>query len=200
MRLDYIKEKLLFLQDKLNKLKSEAPVGLFLNPIINKDEVDNIEMTKGIKLPPDYKTFIMEIGNGCTGPEYGLLPLQESMIDFKLNTKPQINLSIPFSYSENWNEDWIFDIDWENGERPDDVLLDNYMNTTHISGCLQICHIGHGCTYLLVVNGCEYGNIWTDDRADYGGINPLLNKEGMKVTFIDWYINWLNEKTGSPPT
>jgi hypothetical protein len=45
----------------------------------------------------------------------------------------------------------------------------------------------------LVVNGEEYGNIWTDDRASDAGIRPsyeLSNKE--KITFLNWYELWLD--------
>jgi hypothetical protein len=45
----------------------------------------------------------------------------------------------------------------------------------------------------LVVNGQEYGNIWTDDRGSDGGIYPSMelgNKE--KINFLDWYELWLD--------
>ena len=67
------------------------------------------------------------------------------------------------------------------------------MDTKRISGCLQICHIGHGASYLLVVNGKEKGYIWLDSRQDYGGLSPELNEKGEKLTFEMWYTNWLNE-------
>ena len=93
-----------------------------------------------------------------------------------------------------WNEDeWIDAIDWDGGERPDDEVLEKYMSTNHITGCLQICHIGHGATYLLVVNGEEYGNMWLDGRIDYGGLKPLLNEKGERVSFISWFTEWLDE-------
>lgn len=193
MNINYIKEKLDFLKANPGKLNTIIPKEFFLNPVIPESEVFSIENNNKIKFPEDYRDFIMKIGNGCIGPDYGLLSLQESMIDFKLRTKPAIDLSIPFPYSESWNEDWIFDIDWDGGERPDEDQLNPYMDTSHINGCLQICHIGHGCTYLLVVNGSERGKIWTDDRADYGGINPLLDDNGLAISFERWYLDWLEE-------
>ncbi|WP_286862469.1 MULTISPECIES: hypothetical protein [Sphingobacterium] len=193
MDINLIKEKLRFLQDNPNKLNKITPKEFFLNPPIPESEVFYIERNLRIRFPENYRGFITKIGNGCSGPNYGLLSLEESMIDFKLKTKPAIDLTMPFSYSESWNEDWVFDIDWESGERPDENQLNSYMDTGHIHGCLQICHIGHGCTYLLVVNGIEYGNIWTDERPDYGGITPLLDTNGLRVSFEDWYTNWLKE-------
>ena len=90
-------------------------------------------------------------------------------------------------------KEWIESIDWDRGERPSSAALMEYMSINHINGCLQICHIGHGATYLLVVNGEEYGNIWLDERTDYGGIEPLLNEKGERVSFISWFTEWLDE-------
>jgi hypothetical protein len=116
------------------------------------------------------------------------------MIDFKFRDKPVIDLSIPFPYTEAWNKkEWIESIDWDRGERPSSAELMEYMSVKHINGCLQICHIGHGATYLLVVNGEEYGNIWLDERTDYGGIEPLLDNKGGRVSFISWFTEWLDE-------
>jgi len=185
---------MLFLLAHPDSLKSIVPKEVFINPTISEDEVSEIEKRNNIILPKGYREFITKIGNGCIGPDYGLLSLQESMKDFKLRDNPAINLSKPFPYNEKWNEDeWIDAIDWDGGERPDDEVLEKYMSTNHITGCLQICHIGHGATYLLVVNGEEYGNMWLDGRIDYGGLKPLLNEKGERVSFISWFTEWLDE-------
>ncbi|MBO1883813.1 SMI1/KNR4 family protein [Capnocytophaga sp. Marseille-Q4570] len=194
MQIDDIKKKMLFLLAHPNTLKSIVPKEVFINPTISEEEVSEIEKRNNIILPKDYREFIIKIGNGCIGPRQGLLSLQESMFDFKLRDNPAINLSKPFAYNEKWNEDeWIDAIDWDGGERPDDEVLEKYMSTNHITGCLQICHIGHGATYLLVVNGEEYGNMWLDGRIDYGGLKPLLNEKGERVSFISWFTEWLDE-------
>ena len=194
MQIDDIKKKMLFLLAHPNTLKSIVPKEVFINPTISEDEVSEIEKRNKIILPKDYREFIIKIGNGCIGPRQGLLSLQESMFDFKLRDNPAINLSKPFPYNEKWNEDeWIDAIDWDGGERPDDEVLEKYMSANHITGCLQICHIGHGATYLLVVNGEEYGNMWLDGRIDYGGLKPLLNEKGERVSFISWFTEWLDE-------
>lgn len=194
MQIDDIKKKMLFLLAHPNTLKSIVPKEVFINPTISEDEVSEIEKRNKIILPKDYREFIIKIGNGCIGPRQGLLSLQESMFDFKLRDNPAINLSKPFPYNEKWNEDeWIDAIDWDGGERPDDEVLEKYMSTNHITGCLQICHIGHGATYLLVVNGEEYGNMWLDGRIDYGGLKPLLNEKEERVSFISWFAEWLDE-------
>ena len=109
MQIDYIKKKMLFLLAHPNTLKSIVPKEVFINPTISEEEVSEIEKKNNIILPKSYREFITKIGNGCIGPDHGLLSLQESMIDFKLRDKPVINLSIPFPYTEAWNKkEWLF--------------------------------------------------------------------------------------------
>ena len=179
---------MLFLLAHSDSLKSIVPKEVFINSTISEDEVSEIEKRNNIILPKGYREFITKIGNGCIGLDYGLLSLQESMKDFKLREKPMINLSNPFPYTKAWNEkEWIESIDWDRGERPSSAALMEYMSINHIKG------LGHRATYLLVVNGEEYGNIWLDERTDYGGIEPLLNEKGERVSFISWFTEWLDE-------
>ena len=70
-------------------------------------------------------------------------------------------------------------------------IVNAYISTAHIAGCLQISHFGHGCTFLLVVNGNEKGHIWFDGRADYSGLVPKL-KDGQRISFIEWYVTFLD--------
>lgn len=164
-----------------------------ISATLNLACIHEFEQAHNVLLPEDYKSFLNKIGNGGLGPEYGLLSLYESIVDFKLQHKPEINISEEFKYKNYWNENWIDTINWEDGERPSATQLNQYMDVEHISGCLQICHIGHGATYLLVVKGFEYGNIWIDERADYGGLKPCLKKDGSTCTFIEWYLDWLDK-------
>lgn len=193
MGIERIKTKLLAIQDNATWRNSLVEKKKLMNPVMSIEEIAQFENNLGIVLPVSYREFILKIGNGGIGPAYGLLSFQEAMIDFKLETLPTINLSKPFRYAQGWNEHWVFDIDWENGERPSEEQLEKYMSVEHLDGCLQIAHIGHGCTYLLVLNGSDAGYMWTDDRADYGGINPLLDSNGNKMDFMEWYMGWLNQ-------
>lgn len=42
-----------------------------------------------------------------------------------------------------------------------------------------------------MVNGENYGTMWYDERADYGGLRPVLLNESP-TSFIDWYVSWLD--------
>jgi hypothetical protein len=62
-----------------------------------------------------------------------------------------------------------------------------------MNGAIRICNYGCAIRLNLIVNGKEYNNVWTDDRANHEGIHPsyeLGNTE--KITFLDWYELWLD--------
>lgn len=183
----YIKDKI---AEKKDILVSIAKSDTLFNPVLSLKDIKQFEVENSVTLPRDYKLFISEIGNGGVGPGLGLKPLDDSVLDFKLRNRPRICLNQEFPFQVKWNESWIESFDWEN-DYPDADVVDRYMDTDHITGCLQISHQGHGCTCLLVVNGHEFGKIWKDDRADYGGISPVVNKNNEHVTFGEWYTDWI---------
>lgn len=160
------------------------------NPCLSEDKIAKFELEHSITLPKDYRLFISEIGNGGFGPGHGLLPLNKAVVDFKLRDRPNIPLNKEFPYQNKWNEEWIASFDWDD-DYPETEIVDEYISTDHIAGCLQISHMGHGCTFLLVVNGNEKGHIWFDGRADYSGLIPEV-KDGQKMSFMEWYINYLD--------
>ena len=92
MQIDYIKKKMLFLLAHPDSLKSIVPKEVFINPTISEEEVSEIEKKNNIILPKGYREFITKIGNGCIGPDYGLLSLRESTKDFKLRERPILKI------------------------------------------------------------------------------------------------------------
>lgn len=193
-----MKNRINEIKNKLDKLQHVSGLTngmdftntVVFNPCLSLDAITDFEKRYSIVLPDDYKAFLLYIGNGGFGPEQGLRSLEDSAIDFKLIGKPDIALDRQFPYAESWNEKWISTFDWDE-DYPDSDLVDDYMATSHIDGCLQICHLGHGNTCLLVVNGESYGSVWLDGRADYGGLRPIVSN-GVPVSFLEWYLSWLD--------
>jgi len=180
------------IKEKLNEVIKQQKLNASFNKVISQDEIRHFEEKYDISLPKGYRQFLTEIGNGGPGPNWGILSLQESVIDFKLVHKPPIDIASNFKYKSAWNETWIDSIDLEE-ERPDDDLFNQYIDVSHISGCLQISDCGHGCTNLLVIKGDCKGQIWSDGRAFYEGITPEKNEENHTYTFLEWYDSWLND-------
>ncbi len=168
-----------------------------LNPPIRASFVHNAEERYGFKLPEDYVWFITEIGDGGTGPDYGITPFAELLAKNKdphtqrYMEEYRHSLAKPFMprrmmadevedyaiarrevYEENPDRYYIF-------EQPDaNDLCDS--DGFYILGT-------HGCQwdFGLIVAGEKYGQVIdTDHEGAYGFVSG---------SFKEFYQNWLDE-------
>ncbi|MBX9783441.1 MAG: SMI1/KNR4 family protein [Chitinophagaceae bacterium] len=170
-----------------------------LNPTILLDKVRQFEQTYNVTLPKDYVGFITTLGNGGVGPYYGLEPFENCLfddLDYK-RIDSLLNPSKPFLHTEPWNLKFSTTIDQDENEdeyeKEYSKFEEQYFDKEQINGVIAICNYGCAISLNLVVNGQEYGNIWTDDRGSDKGIYPsheLGNKD--KISFLDWYELWLD--------
>ncbi len=75
----------------------------------------------------------------------------------------------------------------------DRELEAHYWDPAIMDGAIPICHLGCAYRQWLVIHGPQRGFVWNDDRADDGGISPLLGDSGEPVTFSRWYMTWLED-------
>ena len=70
------------------------------------------------------------------------------------------------------------------------------MSPTHVNGAFPIGH--YGCTIYawLVVTGPEAGNMWLEDRGADNGLSPFSSQHCERLTFYEWYREWLDEAIG----
>lgn len=170
-----------------------------INSPISLDEVQQFELRYNVTLPKDYVEFITAIGNGGAGPFYGLERLENSLFEDLDYKRPDclLNPSKPFLHIEPWNLEFTTTIDEEVNEeeyeKERSKFEEEYFEKEQMNGVIAICNFGCAISINLVVNGQEYGNIWTDDRASDNGIYPsheLGNKQ--RITFLNWYELWLD--------
>lgn len=189
-----------------------------LNPCLTESEVRAFEQKHSVKLPEEYRTFLLGAGDGGAGPGYGLFPLQETVISDESGY-----LARPFPYIEWWNgmtpPNW-WDLPDAQELTPTDTQTDaDYFADSHVHGSLRLAHDGCGYYKHLVVSGPERGHIWEDGRAGDGGILPetpvkgphdvegylLIPKDGSRhrMSFFAWYGRWLDSslaiKQANPP-
>jgi hypothetical protein len=191
----------LHLSKKARKVFGAETHQFRLNSPLSEKEVCAFEKHHGIQLPDDYRTFLLRVGNGGAGPDYGLFKLGE------MDDGPDFDsfigdLSQPFLHTEAWN-----DLTGEPDELPDDAdeeieaeyerqleaFDEVYWNPHIMDGAIPICHQGCALRLWLVVSGPEKGNIWEDNRADTAGIKPLQTDTKTRFTFLEWYRAWLDE-------
>lgn len=177
--------------------------GYKLNPPLSAAVITKFEKKYECLLPPDYKRFLIEVGNGGAGPYYGLFKLGEmdglgqDYEKWKEHDGFIGDLSAPFPHTTAWNDltgapDENED-DEEEYDRQVELFERVYWREENVNGAIPICHLGCAYRQWLVITGPEAGNIWCDDRADGKGLSPLAASGKTRVTFYEWYRGWLDE-------
>jgi hypothetical protein len=168
--------------------------GYRFNSCLSLNEIESFESKFKVRLPEDYRNFLLIIGNGGCGPYYGINELENSYTFVKfaptelakiLETATQeelfayLNKDFPYTEDPKKNEEILDNLleDWE----PDD-----WKTNSTLRGSLAICHQGCGYYNLLEVSGEKPGRIWFDGRVSDG---PLIPESD---SFYNWYLNWVN--------
>jgi HEAT repeat protein len=149
--------------------------GFRLAPPLPPAEAAQFEAAHRIALPPAYRRFITELGNGGAGPSYGLLPLSQGCAEAS-GTSDRLAEPSYFAPGTHFEDTWWDErCDAEDEEAP-------------LRGCLAIVH--HGCTgySYLVVTGTAAGRMV---NLDYNGVPvPYVTED---ADFLAWYERWLDE-------
>lgn len=146
-----------------------------LRPPLPEPEIRAFEAIHGVELPPPYRSFVAEVGDGPAGPAHGLLPL--------VTPRPEAD------------DDRAVDGEWARDRRPGRLAspfppaepatgrlgADADMLTR---GTLTLAEEGCGMYVRLVLNGPHAGEVWFLD-PDWGGFTPLDRD------FHSWYTRWL---------
>lgn len=202
-RFDVIRDGL----ERLRNAKRQPKVfgaeshGFKLNPTLSEAAVHKFEAKHRIRLPEDYRGFLIRLGNGGAGPFYGIFKLGEmddcdDVQKWKENNGFVGVLSVPFPNAKAWNDLTLQpkEIDSEDEyEKAMDAFDEHYWNPDHVNGAIPLCHEGCALRDWLIVAGPEAGNLWHDARAEYGGLLPVSVGKKRRVTFLEWYSNWLAE-------
>jgi hypothetical protein len=154
-----------------------------------------------VRLPEDYRGFLINVGNGGAGPHYGLFRLGE--MDCQWDDAPWKEGEFVGVLREPWPHRDAWNLPEEELKIPDGLSLEaldavfelrdrKYWNEALVAGAFPICH--HGCALRdwLVVTGPEAAQVWHDARVDGGGLHPYERADGARQTFMDWYLDWLN--------
>lgn len=163
------------------------------NPPASVEEVEALEEKIGVKLPQDYRDFLLQAGNGGAGPYYGLFSLQEvqdwlNWNDVQPNKEALLYPGIPPYEEEDWDEDedWEDD-DLEETSQEDQDEEEPAERTYGLDGCIPI--LSQGCSYFayLLVTGPYRGRV-VYVEAEFSYI--FFPRE---TNFLSWYRRWLRE-------
>ncbi|MEH1013660.1 SMI1/KNR4 family protein [Micromonospora sp. CPCC 206060] len=185
-----------------------------LEPPLRPGDLGEIEAQLQVRLPGEYRSFLLEAGRGGAGPAYGLFPVRRSDGGWQwagdgADLTDLDTLRQPFPHVEAFNpadglparpdeadydsEEEFSEAEEAYWERRDAVLL----KPEHSIGLLYLCHLGCALREALVVTGPARGQMWADDRADGGGFRPLHDDDGTPLRFARWYRRWLEAAEGT---
>jgi hypothetical protein len=191
---------------RLARLAKDPEIGVFgasgnsghffLSKRHTSGEVERLEQKLGVRLPEDYRQFLLEVGSGA-GPYYGLFSPAQILDWIECPLEEGIgrpDAALPFGFGR-------FDAE-EIRKRPVDKTVEPALKMKWpCNGCIPICH--HGCTFwsvLVTAGECE-GSVW--DVACYvsedGLWQPAKRPPGIlqrsdlpcPPTFFQWYEGWL---------
>jgi hypothetical protein len=149
---------------------------------IPASDIAVFEQQHGIRLPDAYRSFLTDIGSGGAGPYYGLFDWRDIPIRHDEVFAPGF-LSTPFPHEEEWNP---------NADASSLIPDEEYWDPRWVTGSFAIVEFGCGAFFRLVVSGPATGQVWFDDRATDGGLQP-------GPQFHLWYASWLTAPTRRRP-
>jgi hypothetical protein len=138
-----------------------------LNAPLAADDVARFEAEARVRLPAEYRAFLLDAGDGGAGPVYGLKPLRTEERYFTRNRRDGAPAADP-----------------ARAFRLPDALPDD---ASPYDGCLELAEIGCGYFYFLVVTGERAGEVWQDYTAGDGQI------AATGKSFFEWYDAWLDD-------
>lgn len=185
-----------------------------LLPVLTGEQLRAVERRFGTELPEEYRLFLLEVGAGGAGPDYGLFPMKPPGPDAPPGTghcalpfRPELTAELD---AHEWTEP-------QRADYPDDdafaaayAVWDARHDALHdalTEGTL--CISSQGCAYysLLVVTGPCAAPCGKTYGPPHEGVVPVaLRGRPGQVSFAEWYLNWLDhaerrawDETTEPP-
>jgi hypothetical protein len=195
----------------LERLKTHRPAvfggeahGFRLNPRLTEADVQGFERDHRVALPPDYRQFLTDVGNGGAGPFYGVFPLGQmddgwGFGEWKENDGFVGVVSQPFLLETTWNDlSCMPNPELSNRKQSEyegqmELFEQTYWSATLMNGAIPICHEGCAMRIWLVVTGGQAGTLWEDKRSEYAGLHRIRLADGSPATFARWYEKWLDQ-------
>lgn len=207
-----VRERVQALRDKPESARVPGAVGhhFAMAEPLPAEDLAELETRLGVRLPEEYRDFLLTVGAGGAGPHYGVFPVHRTDTGFwqwigsgaDLNVLDLVAEPFPERLADEVvaqlqndapDEDEFEDYDdyeaafeaWE--QRVSEILWTSERTT----GAICLCDIGCAMRVWLVVTGPERGLMYDDRRCDMDDLSALVTDAGEPVTFGRWYLGWL---------
>jgi hypothetical protein len=186
-----------------------------LEPPLTETEVSAFEAQYGIRLPQDYRRFVLEVGSRGACPTLTMLSIarEEDMIgSTRLDALFEEDGDELIDYEDAYPLGDLqapFPLTTAVGEAEQDQLIEQYGDAILTMGNIPVAFGGCQCWYLLIITGEARGQVWYEDLPIY---TPVLLADGRiyhrdweeddepspfnahPATFTAWYEAWLDEQ------
>lgn len=185
---------------------------------LSQGELAELEAQIGVRLPEEYRAFLLHVGAGGAGPAYGVFPVRRVQGRWRwegdgADLTDLARLAEPFPdqgpdpellnalLSERPEEEDSDDIeDFDDAMEAWDQRWEAVMFAVERTvGAIAISHLGCALREWLIISGSHRGTVWSDCRVDDVDLEPLLNNDGTPVTFASWYTDWLKKAELTAP-
>lgn len=182
-----VTEQLRRISEKLDRLRArDTAFDTFgskshrfeLCPTLSEEVVSAWERHHGVTLPDGYRKFLLQLGDGGAGPDYGLFPLERATKESTAFRNDPAGL-FPFTAAHAAH---IL------ATRRDEDRYHAEDLPRSLPGVLCVNHAGCDHYYFLVLTGELRGTMWYGS----GGWCPCSDGGGKLYTFLDWYEAWLD--------
>ncbi|WP_437876327.1 HEAT repeat domain-containing protein [Sorangium sp. So ce513] len=176
-RLDEIAAKLTAIRARGLSCFGSHAHGFVMQPPATEADVAAFEAARRVRLPEDYRAFLLHVGHGGAGPYYGLMTLAR-WDDARCEALDDLDAECPLHPDTlPPGEDWL-----EALLPGEDDAMDRALRGTLSLGT-------QGCSYYtqLVVTGPARGRVV---YVDLDGGRPYFPE---CTGFLDWYERWLDE-------
>ncbi|OSC75608.1 hypothetical protein B5180_06615 [Streptomyces sp. BF-3] len=179
--------------------------GFRLSPVLSEEQIRALEADLGVSLPAQYRSFLLRVGRGGAGPDYGLMtptisdgrwqwlgiglafPAQPTSAEFA--GRPFVAEALrseltAIETQEPSSDAFATDEEFGRAYAAWDARYEELYDAQE-AGAVFLSEQGCGYTSLMVMTGPHRGAIWEDLRPMARGIEPTGHD------FAHWYRNWL---------
>ncbi|GEL11545.1 SMI1 / KNR4 family (SUKH-1) [Flavobacterium glycines] len=182
--------------DSIETFKKIYGEEYIFSPIANEKEIELFENKFNVRLPEDYRWFLLNIANGIICKDEYQLDFIEK-IDFQnfFYEEDEFNPSVPFRLTTKvlfskpeFEDKYPYEIMYD---EDDTIFMNGYLN-----GEITIASYGCGTFAFLIINGAEFGNVWIDDYSSNQEVYPEydLKTNRKRLNFNDWLLKRIDRR------